>query len=110
MASRVWPQQSPAHETVLELKVDAADVVVRGTVVAVQCHEAGQLHEVAVTVKVLKTIKGENRSTIELSTSEMATSNDNSIFKETYYNNWRTAGSMTANTACFALSAVWLRS
>jgi hypothetical protein len=54
-------QKSPAHEAVLELKVAAADLVVRGTVAEAQRHEAGNSHEVTVTVKVLETIKGKSK-------------------------------------------------
>ena len=106
LASTVWPQQGQAHETVLELKVDAADVVVRGTVLAVQDHEA-------VTVKVLETIKRENRSSIEF--TDVTSTDSNS--KEQAYNNWRTAGAeflwflrkpSTERSASYSLLASWI--
>jgi hypothetical protein len=112
MALRVWPQQGQAHETVLELKVDAADVVVRGTVLAVQRHEAGQSSVVTVTVKVLETVKGENRSSIEFAE---VTSTDSNL-EEQVYNNWRTAGyeflwfirkPATGQSASYPLLAGW---
>jgi hypothetical protein len=86
MVSRGWPQNGPAHETVLDLKVEVADLVLRGTVQAIQRHMVGQFQEVAVTVKVLETIKGENQSTIEVADST------NSGFQQPYYDDWQAAG------------------
>ena len=91
-ASSARAQLAPAHEAVLELKVETADVVVRGTVQDVHRREAGQFQEVTVTVKVLEAIKGENRSSIEFTDSEINPSNGYSIFKEGYFNSWRTGG------------------
>jgi hypothetical protein len=105
-ASRVWPQQVQAHETALELKVDAADVVVRGTVLAVQGYGA-------VTVKVLETIKGENRSSIEFADNTSTDSNST----EQVYNNWRTGGyeflwflrkPSTGRSASYPLLGSWI--
>src|SRR5262249_56093109 len=65
---------------------------VRGAVRGVQRREVGQLQEVTVTVKVLETIKGENRSSIEFTDSEINPSNGYSSFKERYFNSWKTGG------------------
>src|SRR5688572_22961774 len=83
-------QKSPAHIASLELKVDAADLVVRGTVTSVQRSKAGQTSYLLTTVRVLETIKGKHRDTLEFTESDPAS--DGVTFIETYLNDWRSKG------------------